>query len=95
MIFFKSIKLAIFYENKKAGSSQFDKRKKKKLAPLTFLLIEHLTEKSNWHITLALKQIKIFCKVLVNYLNAKLILIHAFFFNNWFREIVKILNNRN
>ena len=33
MIFFKSIKLAIFHANKKAGSIQFDKRKKKKVSP--------------------------------------------------------------
>ena len=53
MIFFKSIKLAIFHANKKAGSIQFDKRKKKKVSPLAILLIEHLTEESNGHITAA------------------------------------------
>ena len=49
----KSIKMVILRDKKKAGIFQFDKRKKKKVSPLAILLIEHLTEESNGHITAA------------------------------------------
>jgi hypothetical protein len=41
----------ILRDEKKARIFQFDKRKKKKVSPLAILLIEHLTEESNGHIT--------------------------------------------
>ena len=55
----KSIKMTIIHDNKRKGIFQFDKRKKKKVSPLATLLIEHLTEESNGHITAAVIKIKL------------------------------------
>ena len=43
----------IIRDKNNAGIFPFDKRKKKKVSPLAILLIEHLTEESNGHITAA------------------------------------------
>ena len=44
--------MTIVHDNKKEGIFQFDKREKK-VSPLATLLIEHLTDESNGHITTA------------------------------------------
>jgi hypothetical protein len=59
ILLIKSIKMMIVRENKKEGIFQFDKRKKKKVCTLATLLIEHLTEESNGHITAAAIKIKL------------------------------------
>ena len=51
--------MTIIHDNKRKGIFQFDKRKKKKVSPLATLLIEHLTEESNGHITAAAIKIKL------------------------------------
>ena len=58
ILLIKSIKMMIVRENKKEDIFQFDKRKKK-VCPLATLLIEHLTEESNGHITADAIKIKL------------------------------------
>ena len=49
--FYRAFKDCISRFKKQSGIFQFDKRKVKKITPIVSLLIEHLTEETNGHIT--------------------------------------------